>query len=637
MTTLKPCGLLVKQIMALPKIETTQRKRLPKYNLFWETHAHPLWIEMQVIAAGGQWKKKNGEMAGEGNFFHFKEAIRLCWPDFKQHRWFDLFLENWLKHKYVAVMGPKSSGKTSDAAICHLLDYYCFSTCTTVIVCSDTMENLEDRIWGEIKKFHRSAKDQFSWLPGQLIEGRLRLVTDKRDESTEGRDFRNGMVGIPVKKGSAVVGLSSFVGRKNKRVRICGDELSLLNKTFIDAIASQANVEVKITGMGNPSQTTDALGLLAEPHTDLGGWDGGIDQTPKTKTWKTRWPDGICIQFPGADSPNTDVPEGEPVPYPFLITRKQMDEDAKIWGKDDWRFAMFDNGMMPRGQGSRRVITRQLCVKHGALKDPIWKNTIRTKIACLDAAYRSVGGDRCVFITLEFGEEGIIEDSSLDPLQSIIDQSNPKQSQRQILALINLSIIPIKSSDFDSPEDQIVMFTKMNCESQGIPPRNFFFDSGMRTSLVTAFSRLWSVDVNSIDCGGRPSERPVSDNIDVHCCDYYSKRITEFWYSVRLVIEAGQFRGMTEDVMLEGCYREWKTVGANKIEVETKTEMKEKSGRSPDLFDCLAIGVEGARQRGFGIRRIANKESVYDDGKWKGELKRKTLAMVTSKQLNYSA
>jgi hypothetical protein len=630
--------MFVKQIMSFKtRLEGTQGKKLQKYGVFWSTMAHPLWIEMQVVAAGGQWKKKNGETAGEGSFFHYKEAIRLLWPHFEQHRWFDLFLDNWLKHKYIAVMGPKSSGKTADAAICHLMDYYCFSTCTTVIVCSDTMENLEDRIWGEIKKLHRSAKEQHSWIPGQLIEGRLRLVTDKRDESTEGRDFRNGMVGIPVKKGSAVVGLSSFVGRKNKRVRICGDELSLLNKTFIDAIASQANQDVKITGMGNPSQTTDALGLLAEPHTDLGGWDGGIDQTPKTKTWKTRWPDGVCIQFPGADCPNMDVPEGDPVPFPFLITRKHMEDDAKIWGRDDWRFAMFNLGMMPRGQGSRRVITRQLCVKHGALKDPIWKNTIRTKIACLDAAYRSVGGDRCVFITLEFGEEGIVENSALDPLQVLIDQSQPVNNKRQIISLINLSIIPIKSSDFDSPEDQIVMFTKMQCESQAIPPRNFFFDSGMRTSLVTAFSRLWSVDVNSIDCGGRPSERPVSEQIDVKACDYYSKKITELWYSVRMVIEAGQFRGMTEDVMIEGCYREWKTVGANKIEVETKSEMKEKSGRSPDLFDCLAIGVEGARQRGFGIRRLANKDSVYDDGKWKGELKRKALSMVTSKQLNYSA
>jgi len=620
-----------------PRIEQTQGNTVPKYGLLWAPATHPLWMEMQVVAHGGRWEKKNGGWAGEGNFFHFKEIIKIIWPEFDQHRWFDLFLEKWLTHKYVAVLGPKSTGKTSDSSICHLVDYYCFSGETTVIVCSDTKENLEDRIWGEIKKFHRRAKEQFSWLPGHLIEGRMRLVTDSRDEATEGRDFRSGMVGIPVKKGNAVVGISAFVGRKNKRVRICGDELSLLPKAFIDAIASQANPEVKITGMGNPSQTMDALGLLAEPHTDLGGWDGGIDQTPKTKTWKTRWPNGICIQFPGSDCPNMDVSPDETVPFPYLMTRKQMEEDAKIWGKDDWHYTMFNEGRMPKGQGSRRIITRQLCIKHKALTDPIWKNTNRTKIVSLDAAYRSVGGDRCVLMTLEFGDEGIIEDSSIDDEQNLVNQILNQQSSRRIIALIDLTIIPIKGDEFESPEDQIVMFTKKYCEDRQVSPKNFFFDSGMRTSLVTSFTRLWSTDVNPVDCGGKPSDRSVSENIDVKCCDYYSKRITEFWYSVGLIITAGQFRGMTEDVMTEGCYREWKTVAGNKIEVETKSDMKEKTGRSPDLFDCLCIGVEGARQRGFLIRRLVNKDYIETDTRWKNELKRKVMESVKSKQLNYAA
>ncbi len=207
-----------------PRIEGTQGKTIAKYGLLWEPMTHPLWIEMTVIAHGGRWEKRKGGWAGEGNFYHYKEAIKIAWPDFKQHRWFDLFLEKWLTHKYVAVLGPKSSGKTANSAIVHLLDYYCFSSCTTVIVCSDTLENLEDRIWGEIKKYHRTAKESFSWLPGHLIEGRRRLVTDARDNAEDGRDFRQGMVGIPVKRGGEVASISSFVGRKNKRVRICGDE-----------------------------------------------------------------------------------------------------------------------------------------------------------------------------------------------------------------------------------------------------------------------------------------------------------------------------------------------------------------------------------------------------------------------------
>jgi len=51
--------------------------------------------------------------------------------------------------------------------------------------------------------------------------------------------------------------------------------------------------------------------------------------------------------------------------------------------------------------------------------------------------------------------------------------------------------------------------------------------------------------------------------------------------------------------------REYRVVGADaKIEVETKDELKDRMGRSPDLFDWLAIAVEGCRQRGFKIQRL---------------------------------
>jgi hypothetical protein len=64
-------------------------------------------------------------------------------------------------------------------------------------------------------------------------------------------------------------------------------------------------------------------------------------------------------------------------------------------------------------------------------------------------------------------------------------------------------------------------------------------------------------------------------------------------------------RGMTDDVIDEGCMREYRVVGGDaKIEVETKDELKDRMGKSPDLFDWLAIAVEGCRQRGFRIQRL---------------------------------
>lgn len=599
-------------------------------------------IHLYFIFKGGQWESKKypGHIVGKGLFFHYKAAIAEIWPSIKQHRWFDTFLENWIKHKYVGVLGPKNSGKTCGAAVFHLVDYYAFPSNTTVLVCSTTKEMLENRIWGEIKKLHRMAKQKYSWLPGNLIEGKQRIVTDDRDEATEGRDFRNGMMGIPLKKGGTYVGISDIIGIKNKRKRLCGDELQCLPKAFIDSTANfmEPGADCKVTGLGNPADTTDSLGVLCEPHTSLGGWEGGIDQTPKTKTWKTRFENGICVQLPGSDSPNNDVKPDEPIPFPFLMTRQQMEEDARTWGKEDWHYTMFNEGRMPRGQGSRRIITRQLCLRHRALEEPKWANPNRTKITFLDAAYRSVGGDRCVFGELDFGDEAFEPETAGEvDVSGLISQRKDNPERRQILALIDLMVIPIKPSDFESPEDQIVMFVKGQHEVRGIPPENHFYDAGMRTSLVTAYGRLWTPKVNSIDFGGKPTERRVSANIDVSCRDYYSKFVTELWFSVRLIVEAEQFRGMTEEVMLEGCAREWKTVMGNKIEVETKAEMKEKTGRSPDLFDALVAGVEGARQKGFQIRRFGSALRTKTDDRWKRELRDKAQSLWKQSQLNYAA
>ena len=613
------------------------------FGIKWRPEVPILWRHMLCIQHGGRFHLAgHKEWGGNGLFFHFKAAASLIWPDLVWHAWMELMLKEWLAHKYVGIMGPANSSKSFFSSWVHLLVYYCFPSCTTIIICSTTRDSLENRIWGEMKMLHRKAIQAYEWIPGNLIEGKQRIVTDDRMEAAEGRDFRNGVMGLPLKKGTVYQGIDSLVGIKNKNLYITGDELSLLPKAFIDSASNLMKGEQrKMTGMGNPADTIDALGLLCEPAASLGGWDGGIDQTPVTKTWETRWPNGICIQLCGLDSPNSKTPPGQPVPFPFLISPKDMEDDAKVWGIDDWHYTMFNLGRMPRGQGSRRVITRQMCLKFGAKDEPVWRNSERTWIAFLDAAYRGVGGDRCVFGFLQFGEELPADakpDGSVN-VSALTSQAPTAANKRTILALIESMVIPISPDSPDSAEDQIVNAVMGHCKGRGVPAKNFFFDAGMRTSLVQAFSRLWSVDVQSIDCGGKPSERKVSAAIDVKCCDYYSKFVTELWYSVRLCIEAGQFRGMTEDVMLEGCAREWKTVGANKIEVETKKEMKEKTGRSPDLFDALAIGMEGARQRGLQIRKLVPEdvdEEPQDSG-WKRRLMREAGEARRSKQLNYRA
>jgi hypothetical protein len=461
---------------------------------------------------------------------------------------------------------------------------------------------------------HRQAQARFpSLIPGNLVESRQRIITDSRFETADGRDFRNGICGVPCKKGGAYVGLGSFAGIKNKRLRMVADECHLMSRVFVDAIANlNKNADFKCVAMGNPKDTTDALGVICEPAAHLGGWDGGIDQAPKTKTWPTRFDQGVCVQLVGSDSPNLDGQLGIPI-----IDQKAIDADIAFYGKDSLQFTMMDEGRMPRGQGLRRVITRQMCLKFGAMEDPIWKNDKRTKIGFLDAAYGSVGGDRCVYGELEFGE---------DP------------NGRQILALTKTMLVPISVEVNELPEDQISTFVKSQCEASGIPPQQFGFDSTGRGTLMGAFGRIWSPHVVPIEFGGKPSERPVTwipTANKVTCRDYYSKFVSELWYSVALTIQSRQFRGMTEEMMNEGSMREWGIVGANKIEVEPKDKMKVKTGRSPDLFDALVSGVEMARRLGFTISMIVAKDALKIDDGWKNRYRDRMNRLEANHRLTY--
>jgi hypothetical protein len=612
-----------------------------RYDIKFPPGTNELEVEKFMLRKGGQWTLPSGKVFGMGMFHHMKRFEELLWPEEKMwHKWNLQQLELFLENRVLGVIGAASTGKTNSAATDLLADWWVWPECTTTLVSSTTLERLEDRIWGEMKKYFKIAKRRWPHLPGNLLEGKRRILFDSRTEASEGRDFRNGLIGVPTKRGENYVGLGDYIGIKNKRVRMAADELQLLPSMFVFAASNlDKNPDFKMVGLGNPKDTTDALGTLCEPTFELGGWDGNIDQTPVTKMWKTRF-GGVALQLVGTDSPNLDGKLGIP-----LITQAAIDRDISRYGKDSLQFTMMNQGMMPKGQGSRRVITRQICLRNGAMEDPVWLGDSRTKIAFLDAAYGGTGGDRCIYGELEFGQESRPLDFGEDTL-NLANQTSMNNRHRQIMHLIKTELVPVNAKLDVPPEDQIVAWVKTRCQSSNIAPDHFFFDSGMRVALVTRFGMLWSPSVNGLDCGGPASDRIVGGGIvdkngkNIICKDYYANFITEMWYSSRLIIECGQMRGLTESVMREGCMREWFHTGMNKIQVEPKAEMKEKTGYSPDLYDSTCIGIEGARRLGFVIEwkpKAERRQEQIANSQWKRDLMVKAAKGWSEGGLDYSA
>ena len=119
------------------------------------------------------------------------------------------------------------------------------------------------------------------------------------------------------------------------------------------------------------------------------------------------------------------------------------------------------------------------------------------------------------------------------------------------------------------------------------------------------------------------------------CDEHYSKFVTELWFTVRYTIESRQMRQFPNDVMDEFCQREWMMVRGDKIEIETKDDMKKRTGRSPDLADWCAIACEGARQKGFRIERLASKDNQNKSMQWMTDIRRKSNDLQKRHQLNY--
>ena len=430
---------------------------------------------------------------------------------------------------------------------------------------------------------------------------------DKRyDPSTKSYPVHNLEIeGDPSYSVSGLIVHNSCAGIKPQKdgwLGHLGDEVSFMQPSFLDAYANWYGKE-NFKGLlsANPTDLDDPSCIASEPGE---GWDNWHD-TEKTQEWRSKWYNAWVTCYDGRDSPNDDFPELTKPKFPYLISSKKRDAVAKSTGGKDSDLWMMQCAGKPRpGAEQLKVITRKLCEQNMAFESPVWSGKPRTRICGNDAAYGGMGGDRNVFIRIEFGED--------------IDGN-------ELLAVYQPDICVLSARDPRPAEDKIAEWGKSYCESYDIPPENFFFDA--RASLGVKYSQIWSTAVNVVDFGGTASNRPVSEDeyiIDHEtgqrrlklCIEHYSKFVTELWWSVRYAIVSKQLRGLPRDVAAEGYKRMWKFTAGNRIEVESKKDMKERTKQSPDLFDALVIAVEGARRRGFQIKKLGSESTVEGPSDW---------------------
>lgn len=592
---------------------------ISKYGLNWPATISPLEVEFHFIRNGGHVRGPNGQSYGLGLYEHCMNARRMIWPERATHRWVTLLYKEIIAHVITILMGAASTGKTAIAAEYVLLQYWASPNNTLVLVTTTNVDKLETNIFGEIKSLWEKGRMRFPWLAGNIVDHKHSIFTDDIETALV-RDRRRGIIGKPCYEGTQWIGDSVFVGIKQERVFFVGDELQYMAGTFIRSWNPLfANPFLQVIGSGNPNHNPDdPLGIAAEPKE---GWNS-IPEPDVTTCWDTRYMNGRCVNLVGTDSPNFDVPDDKVEPYRFLIGRRFVNRIIHDSGLNSPEYYRLVKGVMNFSLAHTRIINRQLCRDHKAHDKAEWLGGKRTKIYAIDPAYG--GGDRCIIGYGEFGES--------------VDGVTILKITRYRTLTINLRLSV-------SPEDQIANAVYDDLQAYDIPPANAFYGAFGKGTIGSAFARRFGADGPiPIEEGGRPSRRPVRQGLLVfdeikrewrekRCDEHYDRRISELWFSIRYTIEAEQLRELSEEMMAEGCLREYGTVAGGKISIETKEDMRERINRSPDLFDFLSFLVEGARQRGFLIAMLGGAEEDPEAEHWLSDKVRKHNELAKSKRL----
>lgn len=595
--------------------------KIKKYGLKFPADSDDAQIERVMLQNGGKWQE-GSKMYGEGLEFHFKEYWKQLWPEDFQTWWTDLMLHEIIHNQFTAIAGPASGGKTAIVSRIAMMDWSLFPECTTVMVSSTTMDDVKNRIYAEIQKIWNAAKEGHDWFPGFPIDSRC-VITESEAQADVARDIRNSIVGIPCKTSTGrFQGMSRFGGRKNRRVWCVGDEFQFMELSILEAqnnlVSNGPNLvpglvrhtgdseegkplrgyKCVFIGNPNPSRPGNPLDVVCEPKLGF----PSIPEDGKTKVWDCKKLANHpvqcrCINLDGADSPNSAYPVDRPRWVHMAGPHK-----LALYTEGSESYWSQGRGVFKFGLATFKIITKEVCDTGHAFDAAQWKGTSRIKVGMLDASYG--GGDRCALGWLEFGE--------------CVDGTTRIQFHPHWL-------IPITIQRDMTPEDQIAVFCRDKMEEVHVPPENFFFDG--RGSLAMKLASNWSSKVNAIEFGGSPTARIAGP--DIYTLDprtkqrrlklaheHYSKFVTELWWSFRYAIDADQIRGLELDVCLDACPREWYKVAGDKIEAETKRDMKKRTGLSPDLADMAVVGVEGARRLGFQIARLAAEISEDESNDW---------------------
>lgn len=508
--------------------------------------------------------------------------------NFIWHPWADDMLYECCHNTKVGFAGCGSSGKSEFMAVWLLLNWLSFPFGTLGLATSTSIRDAKKRIWGSIQRYWPCIKPV---SPGKLADTPTPSIYVIRNGV---RLEQAGVYLIPAeaKKTNEVTG--KMRGMKSDRVFLAADELSELSQALVDTAISNLsnNPFLHICAASNPASFYDPFGRFAEPK------DGYSSITVENDRWETK-NGGVCLHFDALKNPNYAARENL---WPIQKWEK-IEEAVSTLGADSPLFWRDYRGFWAPQGASNYIYSESEIVRFEADKPPIW-TAPPTRVAGIDPSFVA-GGDRCVVYTGSYGtNRNGHEQVAFDKFFYVEeDVSNPEPRTFQVARKIREILIR---------ENVAFRNVGVDVTGGGVP----FCDA---LAMV-----LGSNEFLRVHFGGAPSEREVSVYDATPASDKYVNKVTELWFGMKELLSNGQIRGVGPDLSREMTARRYETrkTGTTKTLVESKAQMKSRTGRSPDVADAAFVLIDLVRER-FGIQPPQQSKIVGATGNWKNLMQRK--------------
>jgi len=498
-----------------------------------------------------------------------------------RHPWAEDMIKSVIRNKYVAIGGAASSGKSHTMAAWGILNWLAAPRDTLVLLTSTTLREARKRIWGSV----------ISLL--SVIEGAPLKVRDSIGNvayiNEQGNLIeRAGLSLIAAEKSKTREAVGKFIGIKQKRVILIGDELAELSEAILQAGLSNLskNPSFQLIGMSNPNSRFDAFGVWSEPKD---GWDS-VDTNTDDK-WRTKW-GGQYIRFDAERSPN--VVAGENI-FPWLPTTEKLAEDRALLGQESRGYMRMVRAVFFDSDETEGIYNEAELTRSGAMKPVEWQGN-PTPIAGLDPAFTN-GGDRTIlytgFVGYDINGQYVCE---LGEAVHLNDDATNKSVPRTY---------------------QIVRQVKQECQKRRIQPQDLAVDStGAGAPFCDVLAGEWSDQILRVSFGGKASDRKVSANSSMIGQELYMNRVSELWFVGKEFCRTKQLFGISTDLAQEITGRNYDMVKGStlRMKIESKPEYKARFGRSPDLADAAFLCLDLARQR-HGLVAVDPPDDSTQSGK----------------------